>query len=354
MKNKKFTIGLALLIAGSVVLTNCTKNKTNKPVDPDTDVTAAEDVTRMLKIITDIGDVVGQTCNNDGFLLGFQSYSPLSKTQGTVTVNSTAAVVTSTASQTYDVVFGPFGTSTIGKDGVIKQGIIHMDYSATSLPTSLPATLFREAGYYVKVTSPTNLIFDGDTVLINSMNIFNSTDIGFPLTSPFTPSLGVNIKWKYTVNITVHKQDGKTTKFSTTNLLRTLLNTNNSTIPMQAGATVNTFTVYPKPYNSQLYLQKEYVSYSGDATGYLANGDPFVMNIPSEFAITQNFNNSPEAFVSVSGAFISPERHPFLSGVMTVDPGTKTKRKVDFGMPDVVDYNAKVTVDGITYGVDIK
>ncbi len=349
MKNKKFNIGLALLLAGSLILTNCTKNKTSKAPEPDSDTIAAREAALMMVTVTDIGDVCGQVCNNDGFLLGFQSYAPLSIMVGTTNINSIAAVVTSTASKTYDVIYN----NTVGKDGIVRNGKLHFDYSMTTQPTSLPATLYREAGYVVKVTSPGNLIINGDTVLINSMVISNTTPIGFPLTAPFSPSLGVNITWSQVADVTIHRKDGKTVKFNGT-LNRTLLNTNNTSVPMPAGSTVNTFTVYPKPYNSQLYLQKEYVSYTGTASGYLSNNDAFSLNIAAEAPLTRNFNSSPEAFVAIGGVFNSPERHPFISGIFYVDPGTKTKRKVDFGSADIVDYNAKITIDGITYSEDFK
>jgi hypothetical protein len=357
MKNKKFTfLGLALVVAGSLVLTNCTKNKTNKIVEPDTDTEAARDVARAVQTVVEINDIVAPLNEDNTPVTLYTYYAPLSMsvTTGTVTtvVNSTAPIVNQQFSSKFnDITF----SNTIGKDGIRKNGMIHCDFSATAATAN--ADKYRHAGWDCKVTSPSGLIWNNDTIFIYSYRIFNTTTVGFPGTgaSPLQPSKGVKITWQITANIAIHREDGKWIKWNGT-LNRTLENTNNTSVPMPPGTLVTTFTVFPSPYTLAYYNQRSYCSYTGSGKGdAVANGDTYVMEISSDFPLMRNMNSSPEAFTNpVSNMLITPEKHPFVSGVMYVDPGTKTKRKVDFGMPDVVDYDAKVTIDGITYGVDMK
>ena len=65
-------------------------------------------------------------------------------------------------------------------------------------------------------------------------------------------------------------------------------------------------------------------------------------------------NSSPEMFYAPSGLFQRAERHPFLSGAMTFKPSGKSIREVNCGTGDVVDYNVKVTIEGVTYDADCR
>ena len=111
-----------------------------------------------------------------------------------------------------------------------------------------------------------------------------------------------------------------------------------------------TFTIYPGPAYGSLNWAKAYSSYSGAGTVTLPNLGACPLTMTN---LTRNINSSPEAFYAGGGMLVTPERHPFISGLMNFKSSSKPARDVDFGVADVVDYNAKVTIEGITYEVDI-
>ena len=128
MKNKKFAFGLTLLMAGSLVFTNCTKNKTNKAPDPDTEVQSTKDVTKVQMIVSDIYEMAGQAGDGASGLLPFLSYSPLSVMQGTATINSTNAVIFyDVVAKFYTVTFA----NTVGKDGHVRNGVLKYDFAGS-------------------------------------------------------------------------------------------------------------------------------------------------------------------------------------------------------------------------------
>jgi hypothetical protein len=365
MKNKKFTIGLALLISGSLFLTNCTKDKTNPAPEPDTDTQAVKDVIEAQIIVNDIGEIFAQTCEGFGYLLGTHSYAPLSKMDGTLTINSTSAFISRNPNMVGGRYFKLAFPTTIGKDGKVRMTLpndsIVFDYSGTTLPTGMPAEYTRQAGFSVNVKGqsggPATLIVDNYTVVINSMSFFNSTAIGFPLTSPHLPA-NENLTWTQTSNVTITRPATATTPTSTITYIgtmtKTLLNTNNTSVPMPTPMAYQTFTVYPKPYDSNLYWDKAYESFSGKAEGMTSTGEAYMLDIPASTPLIRNFNNSPEKFIAIGGTLTSPELHPFVSGTLTVKPGSKSIRTVGFGDPTLVDYNSTVNIDGINYSIDFK
>ena len=75
MKNKKFNFGLTLLMAGSLFLTNCTKNKTNEPPAPDYEMGSTKDIVKAQMIVTDIFDMAGQAGEGASGLLPFLSHT---------------------------------------------------------------------------------------------------------------------------------------------------------------------------------------------------------------------------------------------------------------------------------------
>jgi hypothetical protein len=128
-----------------------------------------------------------------------------------------------------------------------------------------------------------------------------------------------------------------------------LLNHFNQPVPTPtAGA--QTFTINQAPYLTALNWQYAYVSYNGSANGNLDGVGPYTSTITDA---TRNMNTSPEAwYKNTNNVLITAEKHPFLSGVLSFKPGAKPARDLDFGVPTVVDYNAKMTIQGISYDVD--
>jgi hypothetical protein len=341
MKNKKFSIGLTLVIASSLLFTNCTKNKTNEAPSPDYEFQSTKDMARIQMIMTDIQEIIAQTYENSGSLFPVYN-SPAALTVSLTTHNPVSTTILANG---YQIDFNANGT--IGYDGHIRRGTILVnDASQFS-----GAISYRKAGWRAVISTPTPYVVDNYTVTINSMVIENVTTkpaFNFPL-APNTPST-TNLVWEQTANVNI-ATPSTTENFNGT-ITKTLLNTSNSPVPMPLIGS-QTFTVFPKLTSCNCYDQlntmKQYMSYSGTGVCTLGAG-------PTSFTMTnmtRNMNSSPEPFFKDgTNMLITPERHPFLSGMMSFKPGSKATRDVDFGQGDIVDYNAKVTIEGITYGVD--
>jgi hypothetical protein len=346
MKNKKFTVGLVLLAAGTLFLTNCTKGKMNEAPSPDYEFESTKEMNRIQMILSDI-DAIGATAGDQNTsLFGWQSYAPLSIMQGTNTISSTNAVVfadNTPGSGYYTVTFN----NTIGKDGHVRNGILKFSYGATTTVAAVDYN--RQPGYTAVVTS-TAYTVDDYSVTINSMKITNTTIVGFPV-APNTPT-NTNITWSQQSDVKIQRAVGSTTETNTFSgtVNKTLLNTRNGVqVPMPI-ASPQTFTVYVASPQS-LNWAKAWVSYSGQGTGNLHYAGPYGVTLTN---LTRNFNSSPETFFMNAGMFVTPERHPYLSGMMSFKPGSKPTRDVDFGAGENCDYNTKVTIEGITYDVDCK
>lgn len=347
MKNKKFTIGLTLLMASTLVLTNCTKGKMNEAPSPDYEFKSTQDMNRVQMIISDIDEIGATAANQYTSLFGWQSYTPLSIMQGTNTINSTAGVIfadNTPGAGYYTVTFN----NTVGKDGHVRNGQLRFSYGTTTTLTGVDYG--RQPAFCASVTA-IGYTVDDYSVTINSMKITNTTPVGFPSTTPYTPA-NYNLTWSLACDVSINHAVGTTTETSSFvgTINKTLLNTKIGTpVPMPI-ASPQTFTAYPTN-GSSLNLPKAWYSYSGTGTGVLPDVGLYGVTITN---LTRNFNSSPETFYSSAGMFVTPERHPFLSGTMTFKPGNKPTRDVDYGSGENCDYNVKVTISGISYDVDCK
>src|ERR1044072_9476529 len=118
MKNKAFTIGLTLLVAGSLFLVNCTKGKKSEAPSPDYEFVSTQDMNRVQMVISDIEEIGGIAADDYTTLLPWASYTPLSTMHGTNTINSVAANISALPVGGYTVTFN----NTIGKDGHVRNG----------------------------------------------------------------------------------------------------------------------------------------------------------------------------------------------------------------------------------------
>lgn len=347
MKNKKF--GLILLMAGSLFLTNCTKNKTNEPPSPDYETQSTKDMAQLQMILSDIIEIGGQANDGASALCPYLSSTLTSVKVGTTTVPSNPAVLfVDLGMKYYTVTFA----NTPGNDGHVRNGQLYYNY-ANSTNSLVSQIYYRTPGFTASVTTVGDYTIDDYTVSINHLLIKNNVQVGFPTTGSLTPA-NINLSWNIDADIDVAGPGG--TKNLKGMWTKTLLNTNNQAVPMPNGS--QTFTVYVAPYSS-LAWQKAYVSYSGTGSGSTSSG-PFTYTLTD---VTRNYNSSPEGskyltYVApnpFSPSFVDdPERHPFLSGMLTFKEGSKPTRDVDFGVGNVVDYNAKVTIQNVTYDVDCK
>lgn len=341
MKNKKSTIGLMLLLAGSLVLTNCTKNKTNTPPAPEKETETVAEVVNTQMIISDIHEICGQICEANNPLPRHDG-TPLSITVGTANIASNLSV-NSPGVSSYTLTF----SNTVGQDGHVRNGALVFDYSASP---SLSQYFYRIPTFIVNVSS-IGYSVDNYSVAISKMKIVNTTQSGFPSLT-VNPS-NTNLTWSNDLDVAVSSAAGVTTFKGTIN--KTLLNTATLTaIPMPPGS-ITTYSCFGfvGSNNNYLYMKNQWVSYTGTGTGTLADGTAYTFDITTP--VTRNMVSSPEKAVVLNGYLISMERHPFLTGTATFKPGLRKERYINFGdAGDVVDYNTKVTIDGITYAMDIK
>ena len=350
MKNKKFTFGLILLMAGSLFFTNCTKNKKNEPPTPDSDVQSTKDITQLHMILSDIIELAGQGHDATGISPYISSTLTAVKV-GTNTVPTSPAIVdVQTGPKYYSITFA----NTPGNDGHVRNGLLYFDYSATT-STVTASSIKHATPLFIAAVTATAYTVDDYSITINSMQIKNTTHPQFPI-APMTPSV-VNLTWDISADINVAGPGG--TRNLKANLTKTLLNTSNNAVPMPLTGT-QTFTIFQGPAYATVLWSKAYVSYTGSGSGTNASGESFTYSLNS---LTRNFNSSPEGYKYIIYAppntnsvsiVDDPERHPFLSGTMIFKEGSKDQREVDFGSGNVVDYNAKVTIKGITYDADCK
>lgn len=348
MKNKKF--GLTLLMAGSLFLTNCTKNKTNEPPSLDNGTKSTQEMVQLQMVLNDIIEIGGQANDGASGLNPYLSTTLTAVKVGTAVVaSSPATIFIDLTNKYYTVTF----MNTPGNDGHVRNGQLRYDY-ATSTNSLVPQIFYRTPGYIGNVTS-TGYTIDDYSVTINSMQIKNAIQVGFPNTGTLTPA-NINLAWTISANISVAGPGG--TNSISGNFSKTLLNTANQAVPMPLTGS-QTFTIYQGPGYSTLNWNKAHVSYSGSGMATLGSN-------PTSYTltdVTRNFCSSPEGYKYITyvapnpnAASIvdDPERHPFLSGMMTFKQGSNATREVDFGTGNVVDYNAKVTIQGVTYDVDCR
>jgi hypothetical protein len=351
MKNKK--LGLTLLMAGSLFLTNCTKNKTNEAPSHDYETQSTKDMVQAQIILSDIIEIAGQAHDGVG-LSPYLSSTLTSVRVGTNMVTSSPVVFLpgnpNISTKTYSVNF----TTTPGNDGHVRNGVLFFDYSATT--STVPSSTIKHStpGFIASVTS-TGYTVDDYSITINSMQIKNTTNLSFPAVSSYSPN-NTNLTWNITADIDVAAPGG--TRNLKANWNKTLLNTGNQAVPMPLTGS-QTFTIFQGPAYTTVLWNYAYVSYSGTGSGSTSAG-PFTYSMSN---MTRNFNSSPEGYKYIRyiapnpmapTVVDDPERHPFLSGMMTFKEGSKPTREVDFGVANVVDYNAKVTIEGVTYDVDCK
>jgi hypothetical protein len=346
MKNKKFTIGAALLLAGSLLLTNCTKNKTNKEISPDYEKNSTKEVSKLHWFAADIFDLCMEACDKQQISAIHNYSSAVIVTVNTNTFSHNIASPPSISGKQITINFN----NCVGSDGHLRNGTLMFDYT----PTTIPVTEPRQPKWLANVTA-TNYSVDNYTISLSNFQIFNSTPFGYPA-PPYTPSV-TPLTWQESGNMTVVSTTGTGSTAAThTNswggtLEITLLNTFNQSVPTPSG-NVN-FTVNPNPSgnSSPLQWEKAHLMYSGTTTGSLENIGAFNATVT---ATTRNLNTSPETWYKnpSTNMLISAQKHPFLSGKMTFKPGSKPTRDIDYGVSTVVDYNAKMTIEGRTYDVD--
>jgi hypothetical protein len=311
MKNKKFTIGLVLLIAGSMAFTSCTKGKTNTEPTKDTEISTAADRVLLEMIASDMGEIIAQGADGGSTIFS-----------GTVT--------SATAFPNRTLVYSNTG----GWDGHTRSGTFTLDESASFTG----ADYYRMPGYAATATV-TNYVVDNYTVDVTTLKVQNTTAGGW--------TLGKDLTWKHTYDFKVTKPDGRIlhyngyeNKILSGYIYGTSTNTN--------AAVTGTNSVS----NTIIWQKASKVGFWGEASGSIVQGKLYTSSVAKDKMLIRDYTCAPEKIFPPS-IISRNERHPFISGVMRLSFGPDLgERVIDFG-ENTCDYNVSITIDGNTYQQDV-
>jgi hypothetical protein len=314
MKNKKFTIGLVLLMAGSMAFTSCTKGKTNTAPEPDKETATASDMAMVELIASDMGEIAAQGLDGGMVIFAGNTVTPITSTQ-------------------------PFPnrvltfSNTTGWDGRTRTGNFEFDENQ-SYPG---ATFYRNPGY-VATATVTNYIVDNYTVNVNTFKIVN--------TSPNNWVIGQDLTWEHTYNFEVKKPDGTSITYDGTQtklMSGYKFGTTASTVAVVQGTAATV--------NSIIWQRADSVKFYGKSTGLTATGQTYTKTVDKSKPLIRNYTCAPQKIVPASISTRN-ERHPFVKGIMLFKLPSKGDRTIDFGNY-TCDYNVNITIDGITYQQDV-
>jgi len=314
MKNKKFTIGLTLLIAGALVFTNC-KKESPQPAEPDMDFTSSEDFCLSNYIVQDINEICAQSGDGGSSLPFFNG-----------------SINRDTINKKVTVTFN----NTLGNDAKVRNGVLVFSYANSTIG----AKYYRQPGYKAVATS-TSYVVDGYSVNINSMTIDNLTANGFV---PAKDSL----TWKQTCDVDVWKPSDADKITVKGWMNKILLNTN----PALGTGTMVPYTSITTPIKWG-YAQ---VGYHGELSGVTSDMNSYKADIWKSTMLKRYFGCAPDKLTH-------PERHPNIKGqiIFDVDPNNsnlttkKEVRTIDYDpfKNEHCDYNTSITIKGISYSKDM-
>jgi len=318
MKTKKLILGVTFLfIAGSLALTSCRKREKTEEKPPDNEQTTANDNANTENISNDIVSI-GSELSETGTLTQYKSSDNAGLT-GILSIAS-CATVTGVAGLTFTVDFGTTGCE--GLDKRIRKGKLIFDRSGSNPITSIN---YRNPGYKMVITSQ-GYIVDDNLVSVNGKTVTNTTSNSI---GSGTPTIGsVNLTWNIKSNITVTKSDGGIINW-TCDRTKELTNTNVAADNCYHGQTL------------AIDWSKAKIKLNGSASGTNTKGEAYTAVATN---LVRDFNCTPSA--------LQPKRHPFISGTIEYKPGTRATRLFDYGSGGC-DFNATVTINGVTYAITL-
>jgi hypothetical protein len=315
MKTQKLTYALtALLLCGGLIFTSCRKKDNTDDKQPDNEQSSASDNNLAEGTGNDIVAIGSQVFEN-GSLTTF-------KTSGiAVMMTSTCAIITSASNgtmiTTYTVDFGTNGCT--GDDGRVRKGKLIYDLSGSTNG----AKYYRNPGFKMIVTSQ-NYSVDGNLVTIGQKVVTNTTFAGIP--QGINP--GTNLTWSITSNLTIVKaNNGGTVTWNCTRT-KELTNTADQNCYKGQGQAID--------------WTKAVIKLNGNSSGVNSQGENYTASLNN---LIRDFNCTPDA--------TKPHRHPFISGTISYSPGIRPTRLVDFGSANNCDFNATVTINGVTYAITL-
>ena len=292
------------------VIASCHKSEKTAAQEPDTEQSTATDNHLIEEYSNDIFSIGSQVCET-------ASLSTYKTNENTIVANflliAPCATISGVSTKTITVDFGITGC--IGTDGKTRKGKLIFDFSSSTPTTSIK---FRNPGFSVTVKS-INYIVDGNQVSIINKTIKNIT--------PSNISLGTNLTWSITANMSITKTNSGGTFVWNCNRTKELINTSD-----------------PLCYNGQanaINWIKAKIKMNGNSSGTNAKGESYTATIKD---IIRDFTCAPDP--------TKIHRHPFISGIIEYTPSNRPTRYINYGNSNC-DFNATITINGRSWAITL-
>ncbi len=293
---------LFLLLAIGSVLTSCSKKNSPEPPTPNSDATYAKDAITSYQVMNDVFVAVAEARDT-------YTYTPFF---------GSATIKKDTVAKIDSIIFN----NSHGADGNIRSGKIVVKYNTSTLN----AKYIRQPGFKSTVQL-INYVINTSTVSATSISINNSTSNGF---NPNTANLTWAASYSgFTIN------NGSSSVVSSANHVVALLNTSTNAVYAPSGNL---------PINWS--YAKVAVSGNGSVSDSKGSFDITLDNTSSTYLVRDFAGCAPETI-------LKPGKHPFINGIMSIKPSGANTQTINMGS-GTCDYNITLTIDGISYQVDVE
>lgn len=343
MKLKQFTYGISIIASALLLTTGCNKKASSPPPEADKEFSSAVDAQYLEETINDIVLMCAQSSENGSML--FYSHNPAlngSSITKTVTLNRDTIQTVRKVTITFN--------DAVCFDGKRRNGSIVCDYSTSNV--TFGANYFRQAGYRA-IISLNNYVVDGWKITnVSGSNII----IENKAPAAYVPSNTI-LSWDITGDLKFRNTAPNSLDSMTWKSARRMILANSTS------SAVVTTTALPIKW---ALAQVEWCGIKKDdetvATGKTIKGEEYISSIKDdkEFRLWKSMTCAPNGQSPSNGVnspnipFLS-QRHPFTKGIMkfTLTPKKDSPRTLDIG-DGTCDSKANITIDGITYGLDLK
>ncbi len=344
MKLKQFTYGISIIASALLLTTACNKKANSTPPEADKEFASAVDAQWVEETINDIALICAQSSENTSML--FYSHNPILNGGSTTNTVSLKRDTTVALGLKVTVTF----SNAVCYDGKRRNGSIVCDYSASN--AALGASYFRQAGY-VAIISLNNFTVDGWK--ITSISGSNITIIN-KAPAAYTPS-NTTLSWDVKANLKFRNTAPGSLDSMFWDSERRLILANSTS------SAVVTSTAAPIRWAlAQVEWCGKKTEEEMEVTGKTTKGDEYIASIrdDKDFRFMKAMTCTPNGQSPLNGVnsptipFLS-QRHPFIKGSMkfTLVPKKTSPRVLDIG-DGTCDSKANITIDGITYGLDLK
>jgi hypothetical protein len=343
MKLKQFTYGISIIASALLLTTGCNKKANSTPPEADKEFSSAVDAQWAEETVNDIVLMCAQSSENGSML--FYSHNP-ALNGASITNTVTLLRDTIQAVRKVTITFN----NAVCYDGKRRNGSIVCDYSTSNV--SMGANYFRQAGYRA-IISLNNFTVDGWKITnVSGSNIVieNKAPAAYiPSNTILSWDIIGDLKFR---NTALNSLDSMTWKSSRRMILA---NSTSSAIVTSTAAPIK-WALAQVEWCGKNTMDETVV------TGKTIKGDEYITSIKDDkdFRFMKSMTCAPNGQSPLNGVnspnipFLS-QRHPFTKGMMkfTLLPKKDSPRAVDIG-DGTCDSKATVTIDGITYGLDLK